>query len=102
MSDKHTPGPWNRGYGNHVFQGEKDRGRLVAICEPSTRTEADWDMVWANAKLIAAAPELLDQLRALTEYMVLAGYDENDDTARLPGAQARIAAAKAVIAKATL
>lgn len=101
----HTPGPWNRGYGNHVFQGEPGHGypsgRLIAICEPSTRTKADWDQVWANAKLIAAAPELLQALKELTEYMVLAGYDEVDDTARLPGAVERIAAAKEIIGKAT-
>lgn len=101
----HTPGPWNRGYGNHVFQGERDHGRpsgrLIATCEPTTRTKADWNQVWANAKLIAAAPELLQALKDLTEYMVLAGYDEVDDTARLPGAVEKLAAAKEIIRKAT-
>jgi hypothetical protein len=63
---KHTPGPWTRGFGNHVYQGDRpdpaNLGRLVAVCEPSTRTKGDWDQVWANAKLIAAAPELLEAL----------------------------------------
>jgi hypothetical protein len=101
---KHTPGPWSRGYGNHIFQGARDHGypsgRLLAICEPSSRTEADWEQVFANANLIAAAPEMLDALKDMVEYMVLAGYDDNDDTARLPGAVTRIAAAKAIIKKA--
>lgn len=98
---KHTPAPWTRGYGNYVYQGKSasDVGRLIAVCEPSSRTKADWDQVWANARLIAAAPELLSELEALVEYMTLAGYDETDDTARLPGAQAKLASARAVIRK---
>ena len=71
MTHKHTPGPWTRGYGNHVYQGERpdpvNLGRLVAVCEPSTRTKGDWDQVWANAKLIASAPELLEALEALVQ-----------------------------------
>lgn len=100
---KHTPGPWTRGHGNHVYQGKRHdpctNQRLIAICEPGSRTQADWDQVWANAQLIAAAPELLSELETLVEYMTLAGYDETDDTARLPGAQAKLASARAVIRK---
>jgi hypothetical protein len=99
---KHTPGPWNRGYGNHIYQGARhdptNPGRLVAICEPSTRTQEDWEEVWANARLIAAAPELLEELEALVEYMILDGYNEVSRT-RLPGADKRLARAKEVLEK---
>ena len=103
MTRKHTPGPWTRGYGNHVYQGDRpdpvNLGRLVAVCEPSTRTKGDWDQVWANAKLIAAAPELLEALEALVEYMILDGYNEVSHT-RLPGADKHLARAKEVLEKA--
>ena len=65
---KHTPGPWTRSYTNYIYQGKDtaSKGRLVAICEPTTRTQEDWDQVFANARLIAAAPELC----RLLNYMV--------------------------------
>lgn len=67
MNLKHTPGPWNRGYGNFVYQGERNPEptgqRLIAVCEPTSKTREDWDETFANAKLIAAAPELLVALQ---------------------------------------
>lgn len=65
---KHTPGPWTRSYTNYIYQGKDtaSKGKLVAICEPTTRTQEDWDQVFANARLIAAAPELY----RLLDYMV--------------------------------
>lgn len=65
---KHTPGPWKV---NNVFldnapnrfivsQG-KWGGRNVADCGESG--QGDWDINEANARLIAAAPELLEALR---------------------------------------
>lgn len=79
----HTPGPWNRGYGNFVYKGEKcaPGQRLIAVCEATDKSRKDWDEVFANAALIAAAPELLERLEAvqtaLEEYMGKAGRDEN-------------------------
>jgi hypothetical protein len=68
---QHTPGPWNRGYGNFVYQGERvaPEQRLVAVCEPTTKTREDWEQVFANAQLIAAAPELLQALQELQKEM---------------------------------
>lgn len=63
---KHTLGPWNRGYGNYIYQGEETgKGRLIAICKPSTRTQEDWDQVWANAQLISQSPKMLEILQKL-------------------------------------
>lgn len=64
----YSPGPWNRGYGNFVYQGEHpapNGQRLIAVCEPTTRTQSDWDQTFANAKLISAAPELFEALSNL-------------------------------------
>lgn len=50
MKTKHTPGPWFT-EGTQVFQG---RYEPVAVC-----LYRDFDVSEANARLIAAAPDLL-------------------------------------------
>jgi hypothetical protein len=60
-----TPGPW--GFEDkdnlHMVTAGKDRkGRFVYVCDPSYSPRGDES---ANAKLIAAAPELLAALRRL-------------------------------------
>jgi hypothetical protein len=59
--NKHTPGPWRiatdmHGIGNAPVHGvEAADGKPVANC-------GDWKDARSNARMIAAAPELLDQL----------------------------------------
>jgi len=81
---KHTPGPWNRGVAQHVYQGARwdpsNQQRFIASCEPTTRTQADWEETWANAALVAAAPELLE---ALAELVALVEAADNDDWRRV-------------------
>ena len=69
MSDKtkHTPGPWRtkrEGFSTVYVEARIDGGLIqeVAACGP---TEAGLEQQEANARLIAAAPELLDALIAL-------------------------------------
>ena len=75
---KHTPGPWNMtadGGGFYVEGGDL----LVASAQevdPSASDAEDYfpgDTTEANARLIAAAPELLEALKALTNSL-----DEHD------------------------
>lgn len=65
MSRRYTPGPWeaSEGYPSDIWHVDMpSRGYSVVV----SRGEEDWDMpveeVQANARLIAAAPELLDCL----------------------------------------
>jgi hypothetical protein len=51
---EHTPGPWHVGQYNGVYD---ERDRSVLSLEPKEEAEA-------NARLIAAAPELLEACRA--------------------------------------
>jgi hypothetical protein len=52
---QHTPGPW---YAHTTFiSGETDN---IAIAQCSYRGEVDLDEAMANARLIAAAPEMLE------------------------------------------
>lgn len=95
----HTPGPWKFGKELTARSGEwlvsfdaGSKGRGIAIAE----TRAGSGNEEANARLIAAAPELLAALERA--YMALIGYlpaHRNDVT------DAAIGAAHAAITKAT-
>jgi hypothetical protein len=68
MNTKHTPGPWTvtantTGPGHHVSAFESRWAQMVTVhASPSRTIEAE-----ANARLIAAAPELLEALLAMVE-----------------------------------
>jgi len=71
MTDKHTPGPWyvaandalgRRGQEHAHHTVHADNG--VPVCRMGGNTTAHTD-TRANARLIAAAPELLAALRAI-------------------------------------
>ena len=83
--NEHTPGPWTSYTGTHSIWAEGKR----AICiMTGARKTADMERD-ANARLIAAAPDLLTSLQAL-----VALHDEF-----APGLELNIA--RRVIAKAT-
>jgi len=88
MNNKHTPGPWHQLPGNNIVI-ESQSGN-VALCNLARNSDAD-------ARLIAAAPELLEALNGL--------YEDQLDYIRinnLSGAENNhwMKAAKAAIAKA--
>ena len=62
MSAKHTPGPWKIDYGyNRIIN-------FIGPCVPDQYAGSSWLQVTeANARLIAAAPDLLDALKGMLE-----------------------------------
>ena len=95
MSTKHTPGPWelvSRGWNGQFIYGidERAKGRRF-IAE----VDLNYDGAEANARLIAAAPELLAALR-----LMLAGTQEDCGKICMPSENA-VRSAFAAIAKAT-
>lgn len=96
---QHTPGPWRVGpYPGHV---ESMDGRLVAGCmgRQSAKDSDDTNAVnEANARLIAAAPELLEALEDVMErfgtQLRLQGYGREFKEEMLDKARAAIAQAK--------
>lgn len=86
MKHKHTPGPWEVVNGLDVFTGlgarnaagveaAENDGWHIADCDmgPSSTREGEADIPHAeklaNARLIAASPDLLTTLIALREYL---------------------------------
>lgn len=61
MEHKHTPGPWSVRFDFVVQATSFDGGRLVPVAQPYG-VNSDGTDLFANARLIAAAPELLRAL----------------------------------------
>ena len=84
---KHTPGPW-------VCQTQANGSSIrhpVILSDDGAVATAQWcdntQKTNANARLIAAAPELLEALQAFIKY----ADDVNDDSPELGRARAAIA-----------
>lgn len=107
MSAQHTPGPWAEGDCQNDWSadndGENTWTEIVAAGRPDpiclVVEGAAWgrdDILDANARLIAAAPELLEALQAMThglpDLLESIGYSDEEDM---------IGKALAAIAKAT-
>ncbi|MEY4720032.1 MAG: hypothetical protein RL563_2650 [Pseudomonadota bacterium] len=99
---KHTPGPWLVwNYDNdprHVYVGPQAGGLCVAgvvACNPHGIYTAETEVQgMANARLIAAAPELLNALREMEEFF--RGEEHLD-----PATEEMFSRARAAIVKAT-
>lgn len=64
MKMKHTPGPWELSDdGNHII-GDCNQDELLEVANLTNTFNLE-----ANARLIAAAPELLDALKASLSYL---------------------------------
>src|SRR4051794_15445766 len=61
-SPAHTAGPWNVEEATHLFRIIAN-GETIALTEPRGRTTRKTKEEGANARLMAAAPELLAALR---------------------------------------
>ena len=95
MTTMHTPGPWYIGSGTYegrnIYSAEAVTDDEGFTYNPVVATAEDdgvvcWD---ANARLMAAAPELLDALKSLSCAIDVTAYG------------AALAKARAAIAKAT-
>lgn len=72
---KHTPGPWEQ-LGTMIWAPEaqsniaslsRPRATVYVTYTPVDFGDPDREEIWANGKVLAAAPELLERLSALTE-----------------------------------
>ena len=75
---QHTPGPWYVQESDHPNTGlliKPIPGQVVAECDPVPEMQA-------NARLIAAAPELLEALKE-AKYLIDQHYDPASDRVKL-------------------
>ena len=91
MSTQHTPGPWK--LDGAANTGDLDiispTGRIAMVdCEFSVETE---DVLTANARLIAAAPDLLHALRDAVEILEGTGLDASIQRAAIAKATGGVA-----------
>lgn len=95
---KHTPGPWRVVDKNPLHIGGNWRGHFYdKVCTIEPRRFENVPVDTANARLIAAAPDLLAALVAvLWEYRNVDGMVPND----APDQREEVIAARAAIAKA--
>ena len=101
---EHTPGPWTLEMttGGKTHVGRFGDGHVLTVAEVwecSTRAEFE-----ANAKLMAAAPELLEALKAASDHLDYCGYGDSweRECAVEAGLKKQIAAAIEKAAKAPL
>jgi hypothetical protein len=90
MTDKHTPGPWVGSANVHglVHQRNKPYNIVVDLQWPQLMTATEID---ANARLIAAAPELLEELEYIVEMLANGAMPSGSD---ITNGRAAIKAAK--------
>ena len=101
MTTKHTPGPWSIDLEWHSDEHPEWRSVIGPIADDYSRMMVSGHIGEANARLIAAAPELLEALKALDCSDIL-GIAESCSSG-MPNfefVRDRINAARAAIAKA--
>ena len=98
QKQKHTPGPWYVLETKHCVGGPlgpNGIGSGIAMCGMRARTPEEQE---ANARLIAAAPDLLDALKGIVREIRAYSSPECDDADSI--GYAELKAADAAIAKA--
>lgn len=68
MNTKHTPGPWQAKHGRYVNTSVRDSEGLSICAMPSTQKRPSDEQI-ANARLIAAAPEMYKAISMALEIL---------------------------------
>ena len=104
MNTKHTPSPWRLSTINPHAVNANSKDLTIGIATTHGTDDANYSDFFpsteeakANARLIAAAPELLDALVELTKWANVAGCGREEGSVL----DQNINAARAAIAKAT-
>lgn len=74
MGDKRQFGPWH--IESEPFNVWDDRGRLIATVHCPLEPDEAWERGCDNARLIAAAPDLLKALKAMLDPMRYEDFEE--------------------------
>ena len=98
---KHTPGPWLIGGARYVYAAGQDGANICAVGEPRASTTVgytplelgskDNEEAYANARLIAAAPDMLALLKDLHSHGYTTSQDHDRVAAMIAKAEGRVA-----------
>lgn len=93
MEGKYTPAPWSANWNGYYYQIDSESdGQIGDVCA-SLFIDDNKDKGKTNARLIAAAPELLEALQAIIEIgkrdLSNKKYDSYFETARAAIAKAK-------------
>lgn len=100
MKTQHTPGPWMNTPMQDTIWTADGMTKIATIADlPWNDGKSDWMTEQANARLIAAAPELLEALQACIEIVARVGTVAIEEGTIILRAQACLDQARAVIAK---
>jgi hypothetical protein len=99
---KHTPGPWGINIESPHIIYEANKGSCIAwLYDDDMPAVPEWERI-ANARLISAAPEMLEALKALTEeYCMNVDQTRHGGFVIEPETEDCIIAARSAIKKAT-
>ncbi|MCL8077193.1 hypothetical protein [Enterobacter hormaechei] len=90
---KHTPAPWYFSNEGVLRVRAKDDDEVVCSYAGYENCEREY----ANAKLIAAAPDLLNELQRLRDYVInICGVDDGDCDSEHPLMSSKAAICKAL------
>lgn len=103
MNAQHTPGPWSNTPMQETVWAQDGQVQVAKVSDmPWANGKSDWLTEQANARLIAAAPDLLDALGDMLEaYAPGADHSVAGSPAGENVLHPAVKAARAAIAKAT-
>jgi hypothetical protein len=87
---KHTRGPWKVRQSREVFCGNKRVCHVNAASVTPLSMRDELNVAAANARLIAAAPELLEALQMLESHCERMGFNTREEVPLLEAARAAI------------
>ncbi len=89
MDTKHTPGPWTVVDDGSYSSCLAEVGNLIVSARHEVHDRLNDDVNEANARLVAAAPELLEALQAIIDGPGLSSVPDNDVQALITAAIAK-------------
>ncbi len=93
MRVKYTPGPWSQ-YDYRVFSDDSDVRKFRLIAYTAHNNKERTPEALANARLIAAAPDLVEALEGILELVQVTDYSHSPEmTQRYMKARAALARA---------
>jgi hypothetical protein len=74
LTMKHTKGPWMHDDDGFIYAGSGED--YVTIADPNCTKDLDLDEMEANARLIAAAPEMIKFIHEFAQFLNAHQYEE--------------------------